>query len=169
MYLASDLRDGREVALKELAFGLFDDGAATRRFAREGALIAALEHPNIVAAHEFFWHEDAPYLVMEYLPGGSLRARVGRLTGGDAVAVLDGVLRGLAHAHAHQIVHRDLKPENLLFAADGTAKIADFGIAKGLADTTLAPSGILGSPPIWRPNRRRAAPWDRGPTSTRWA
>jgi WD40 repeat protein len=163
VYLARDRHDGHEVALKELAFGLADEPAAMRRFAREADLIGSLRHPSIVGAHEFFWHDDAPFIAMEYLPAGSLRPRVGRLSPAAAAVVLDGVLAGLAHAHARGIVHRDLKPENLLFADDGTVKIADFGVAKALADATLsAPSGLLGSPAYLAPEQvagGEVGPW----------
>jgi CHASE2 domain-containing sensor protein len=98
---------------------------------------------------------------MEYVPGGSLRSRIGRLDHDQAAEMLDGVLAGLAHAHTRGIVHRDLKPENLLFARDGTIKIVDFGIAKALADTTTsltADSGLLGSPTYLAPEQALGGP-----------
>src|SRR4051794_23887391 len=163
VHLARDPQDGREVAIKELALGLLDDPAAMRRFAREAAVVASLRHPHIVIAHELLWHDGVPSIVMEYLPGGSLRARVGRLTAGEAAEVLTGVLAGLGHAHAHGIVHRDLKPENLLFGDDDRVRIADFGIAKAAGDTLhSAPSGVLGSPVYLAPEQAaggEVGPW----------
>jgi CHASE2 domain-containing sensor protein/predicted Ser/Thr protein kinase len=162
VYLARHQRSGREVAIKELAFGLTDDPEATRRFAREASLTASLQHPNVVVVDELFWEQDAPFIAMEYLPGGSLRSRVGHLGAAEAARVLEAVLAGLAHAHSRGIVHRDLKPENLLFARDGTVKIADFGIAKALEQTApSAPSGVLGSPTYLAPEQ--AGGGDVGP------
>jgi serine/threonine protein kinase len=112
-----------------------------RNLQREGAAIHGLTHPNIVAARGFDPYADPPYLVMEYVPGTSLRPLIEQrqLTPDDAVAVLRQVLAGLAHAHAHGVVHRDIKPENILiherarsegYSAQGTVKVTDFGLGK---------------------------------------
>jgi len=112
-----------------------------RNLQREGAAIHGLTHPNIVAARGFDPYADPPYLVMEYVPGTSLRPLIEQrqLTPDDAVAVLRQVLAGLAHAHAHGVVHRDIKPENILiherarsegYSAEGTVKVTDFGLGK---------------------------------------
>ena len=165
VYLAyqTDLR--RLVALKELSAFSAADPAFARRFVRESWLIASLSHPSIVTVHEYFEASGAPFIVMEYLPAGSLRSRVGALRPVAVAGVLDGMLGGLAHAHAHGIVHRDLKPENVLVTADGDVKLADFGIAKALdsLDTALTLTGTtIGTPAYMAPEQARAGavgPW----------
>ena len=143
VYLAyqTDLR--RLVALKELSAFSAADPAFARRFVRESWVSASLSHPNVVTVHDYFEADGAPFIAMEYLPSGSLRPRVGALPPARSAGVLEGMLGGLAHAHAHGIVHRDLKPENVLVTADGDVKIADFGIAKALdsLDTALTSTG----------------------------
>ena len=92
-----------------------------------------------MTVHEYFEYEGVPYIAMEYLSQGSLRAYVGTLTLAQIAGVLEGVLAGLAHGEGHSIVHRDLKPENLLVTADGRVKIADFGVARAYADAVTRP------------------------------
>src|SRR6201986_1457648 len=103
------------------------------RFVRESRLAGSLNHPNIVTVLEYFEHDGVPYIAMEYVPGGSLRPHVGRLSLPQLIGVLEGVLSGLDHAGSAGIVHRDLKPENLMVTGEGRIKIADFGIAKATA------------------------------------
>jgi hypothetical protein len=165
VYLAcqTDLR--RMVALKELsAFSAADPGFA-RRFVRESRVTASLSHPSLVTIHDYFEAEGSPYIAMEYLPNGSLRTRVGALSLARIAGVLESMLRGLAHAHAHGVVHRDLKPENVLVTADGGVKIADFGIAKALdsVETALTVTGTtIGTPAYMAPEQALAGeigPW----------
>jgi serine/threonine protein kinase len=146
----------REVALKELASFPTDQAALAERFVRESRLAASLKSENIVALHDFFEHDGVPYIAMELLEHGSLRSYVGRLSVPQLAGVLEGILAGLAHAHAHGIVHRDLKPENVLVTADGTVKIADFGIAKAYSQLLphLTRTGTtLGTPVYMSPEQ----------------
>src|SRR6201996_490977 len=130
VYLAMQRDLQRHVALKELAPYHLADSSFAERFVEESRLAGAMNHPNVVTVHEYFEDGSVPYIAMEYLPHGSLRPFVGRLTTAQIAGVLEGVLAGLAHGEAHGIVHRDLKPENLLVAVDGRVKIADFGGAR---------------------------------------
>ena len=95
-------------------------------------MAGSLNHPNIVTVFDYFEHGGVPYIVMEYLPRGSLRPYWGHLSEAGLARVLEDVLAGLERAESAGIVHRDLKPENILVTADGHVKVADFGIAKAV-------------------------------------
>jgi len=159
VYLARQTDLDRNVALKELGAFHASDPAFAERFLRESRIAGSLSHPNIVTVHEFFEHEGTPYISMEYIERGSLRPYVGQLSLAQIAGVLEGMLAGLAHAHAESqgIVHRDLKPENIMITREGSVKIADFGIAKALnqASAGLAQSlGLPGLLPDHRPGNR---------------
>jgi serine/threonine-protein kinase len=135
VYLARDLETGQPCAVKVLLPHLAEDPAFAARF-REGALLAAsVAHPNIGRVYRVGDDQGYDFTAMEYLPGGTLDAR---LTGQPwplprAVAVLRQVAAALDHAYEHgRIVHRDVKPSNILFAADGRAVLSDFGISQSL-------------------------------------
>lgn len=130
VYLAHQRDLQRHVALKELAPYQAADTTFAGRFVEESRLAGSMSHANVVTVHEYFEEGGVPYIAMEYLPHGSLRQYVGRLSTAQIAGVLEGVLAGLSHGEQHGIVHRDLKPENLLVAADGRVKIADFGVAR---------------------------------------
>ena len=157
VYLARQLDLDRDVALKELgSFHAADPGLA-QRFLRESRLAGSLTHPNIVTVHDYFEYERTPYIAMEYVEGGSLRQYVGALRLAQIAGVLEGVLSGLAYAHAHGIVHRDLKPENVMVTVEGRIKLADFGIAKAYSSATapqLTGTGTaLGTPSYMAPEQ----------------
>jgi serine/threonine protein kinase len=141
VYLAyqRDLR--RHVALKELLAQHLADPSFAERFVEESRLAGAMNHSSVVTVHEFFEHDEVPYIAMEHLPRGSLRPYVGRLSVAQIAGVLESVLAGLAYGARQGIVHRDLKPENLLVAADGRVKIADFGVAR--AYNAAAPRAVV--------------------------
>ena len=154
VYLAEDVQLARNVAVKVLHPSLAADAAFLKRFRAEAQAAAALSHPNIVAV--FDWGTDgtdadgtagAPYLVTEYLAGGSLRAmldRGRRLSPSQALLVGLETARGLEYAHARGLVHRDIKPANLLFGDDGRLRIADFGLARAIAEAAWTePAGVV--------------------------
>lgn len=151
VYLGHDRELGRVVAVKRLADNLSHDRSFRHRFLREAQLAAPLSHPNVVRVYDFGHDPDGrPFIVMEYVEGGSLAemlARDGALTPARVVAVARDCCSGLAYAHAAGLVHRDLKPQNLLLDRDGRVKIADFGIARTLDDgTSLTLTGsVLGT------------------------
>ena len=167
VYLARQPDLGRDVALKELLQFHALDPAMAERFAREARVAGSLSHPNIATVFEAFQHEGIPYLAVEYLERGSLRPFVRSLSLPQVVGVLEGLLAGLAHAHAHGIVHRDLKPENVLITDGGAIKIADFGIAKAYnqvwtAEYPTATGMALGTPVYMAPEQamgRGIGPW----------
>jgi eukaryotic-like serine/threonine-protein kinase len=143
VWLARDLELERPVAVKILSAS-----AAPLRFDREAKSGAALSHPNVVGVFDYGRVEGRPFLVLEYLPGGTLQdvlsaAGGAPLADDETKRIASDVAAGLAHAHEHGIVHRDLKPTNILFDEEGSAKIADFGIARGESDPTLTPPGAL--------------------------
>jgi serine/threonine protein kinase len=138
VYVATDLRLNRSVAVKVVKARGLAGGAAERRFAREARACGRLEHPNIVRVYDFGMAGETAFLVMEYVKGVSWRAqldRMGVIPTATAAAWLDQVLNGIEAAHRAGILHRDLKPENLLIC-EATAdalpqvKILDFGLAK---------------------------------------
>src|SRR3954454_8749404 len=122
----------RFVALKILPQSLAKDPAFADRFAREGRLLARLNHPNIVTIHDFGQANGFFYLLMEFVHGVNLRQamRVGRFTPDHALTVVPKICDALQFAHNEGVLHRDIKPENILLDSKGRLKIADFGIAK---------------------------------------
>jgi eukaryotic-like serine/threonine-protein kinase len=132
VYLANDTLLHEPVALKELIPALVGDEEILKRFLAEARATMRLTHERIVWSHDVFAERGNYYIVMEYMAGGSLEARLerdGALPVGEAVRVAAEVCEGLAHAHAEGVVHCDLKPANVLFDGRGRAKVADFGIA----------------------------------------
>jgi serine/threonine protein kinase/capsular polysaccharide biosynthesis protein len=128
----------RLVALKILPPAAASDPGFAERFNREARALARLNHPNIVAVHDFGKAGTLHYLVMEYVDGGNLRQIecAGRLTPDQALAIVPQICEALQFAHNEGIVHRDIKPENILMDKKGRVKITDFGIAKMLGGTT---------------------------------
>src|SRR4051794_5888596 len=145
VWSAEDQELGRRVAIKLLA-----PNADTLRFEREARAFASLGHPNVTQLYDYGEEKDRPYMVLEYLSGGTLEDRLGSgkpLPDDETFAIAAGVAAGLAHAHGRGVVHRDLKPANVLFDEEGRPKIADFGIARMAAgEGTLTEAGtVLGT------------------------
>ena len=130
VFRAIDTRLNRSVAVKFLSQELSDE--RQRRFQQEARLASALNHPHILTVYETGEFESQPYLVTEFVDGGTLRDWTGSTKPGwrQAVALLVGVADGLTCAHEAGILHRDIKPENILVSRNGYAKLADFGLAK---------------------------------------
>ncbi len=148
VYLATDLRLERPVAVKIMHDHLADDTAFRSRFIQEARSAARLAHPNVVSVFDQGQDSEMAYLVMEYLPGITLRDLLkdyGNLTPEQTLDIMDAVLRGLAAAHEAGIVHRDLKPENVLLADDGRIKIGDFGLARATTANTASGQALLGT------------------------
>ena len=148
VYLATDLRLERRVAIKIMHGHLADDSAFKIRFIQEARSAARLAHPNVVNVFDQGQDADMAYLVMEYLPGITLRDLLkdyGRLTAEQTLDILEAVLSGLAAAHKAGIVHRDVKPENVLLADDGRIKISDFGLARAVNNNTATGQALLGT------------------------
>ncbi|GAA1811754.1 Stk1 family PASTA domain-containing Ser/Thr kinase [Agromyces neolithicus] len=148
VYLATDLRLERRVALKIMHGHLADDNTFKTRFVQEARSAARLAHPNVVNVFDQGQDADMAYLVMEYLPGITLRDLLKdyrRLTAEQTVDIMDAVLSGLAAAHKAGIVHRDVKPENVLLADDGRIKLSDFGLARGASANTATGQALLGT------------------------
>jgi serine/threonine-protein kinase len=160
VYLADDVRLRRRVAVKVLHPALADDGLFLRRFRAEARAAAALSHPHILAVFDWSGDDDSPYLVTEFLGGGSLRSMLDaghRLTTAQALVVGLETARALDHAHRQGFVHRDIKPANLLFGGDGRLRVADFGLARAIAEAgwTEPTGAMLGTARYASPEQAR--------------
>ena len=148
VYVATDLRLERRVALKVMHGHLSDDSVFQSRFIQEARAAARLADPHVVNVFDQGQDGEMAYLVMEYLPGITLRELMReqrRLTIPQAITIMDAVLSGLAAAHRAGIVHRDVKPENVLLAEDGRVKIGDFGLARATTANTASGAQLLGT------------------------
>ena len=146
VYLGTDTRLDRTVALKVMHAELANDEDFVRRFVGEARSVARLSHPNVVAVYDQGADGRTLYLAMEYVPGRTLRDLMnerGRLSPRDALDIMDGILGGLAAAHAAGIAHRDVKPENVLLTSGHSVKVADFGLARTMAGTSHTKTGLL--------------------------
>ena len=174
VYRAHDERLDRDVAIKVLPEEVAGDADRLHRFEREAKAVAHLDHPNILAIHDFGSEDGVAYAVMELLEGESLRELISKegLTTGKAVEYARSIADGLAAAHDKGIIHRDLKPENVFLTTDGRIKILDFGLAKlklPEADLTTetptatldtAPGGLIGTVPYMAPEQVQGQPAD---------
>lgn len=169
VFEAEDVVLHRKVAIKLLSGKDETLDGPTQRFLREARAAARLSHPNVVPIFDVGEIHDVAFLVMEYLPGGSVHQLLqthGRLPWQRAVNLAIHAGRGLAAAHAAGLVHRDVKPANLMLAADGSVKVGDFGLVKVIDDSTLGvpsisgPARLLGTPHFMSPEQCRSEPLD---------
>ncbi len=147
VFAAQDTQLQRQVAVKILHQALANDAGFLRRFQIEAQVAASLSHPNIMVVHDSGTDDGLPFMVMELLGGGSLRAMIDEghlLTASQAAYLGRDIAQALAYAHKRGIIHRDIKPANLLFDHNGVVKIADFGVARALAEASWTePMGAM--------------------------
>ena len=142
VYLAEDTRLGRKVALKLLPASAVADEQAKKRLLREARAAATLDHPNICAVYEVGEEDDQSFIVMQYVEGETLAARIKRqlLDVQAALAIAAQVADALQEAHARSILHRDIKPQNIMLTTRGQVKVLDFGLAKVMRGKAIAES-----------------------------
>src|SRR5574341_767141 len=149
----------RYVAIKVMHPAFKEDPNFLARFKREAQVVARLEHPNVVPIYDYAEHNGAPYLVMKFVEGETLKARLARgpLNLAEAVKIIDAVGAGLDYAHKQGILHRDIKPSNVMLAADGNIYLADFGLARiaQAGESTLSSDSLLGTPQYMSPEQAK--------------
>jgi serine/threonine-protein kinase len=156
-------RLARPVAIKILNIEADTDDDSLARFAAEAQILANIDHPHVVRVHDYVEAEGLCLIVMEQLPGGTMRIRAGRRRSTEAVCAVGlAVAEALGRAHAAGVLHRDVKPGNILLAADGMPKVTDFGIAKIFEGSASTASALVGTwlymaPEQWRSGRLEPA------------
>ncbi|KOO40694.1 Stk1 family PASTA domain-containing Ser/Thr kinase [Priestia koreensis] len=159
VYLARDIILERDVAIKVLRLDFSNDESFIKRFHREAQSATSIAHPNIVSIYDVGEQEDIYYIVMEYVPGQTLKQYIQReapVPIDTALNIMAQITEAINHAHEFSIVHRDIKPQNILIDDHGTAKVADFGIALALSSTTITQtSSVLGSVHYLSPEQAR--------------
>jgi len=156
----------RVVALKVIRAGFAEDREFMERFEREAKAIARLQHPNIVQVHDYDHAGDRPFIAMQYLDGGTLKARLAslaqvgaRMPQTEVLRVVRQIAEALMHAHGLNVLHRDVKPANVMLTKDGRAVVTDFGIAKILGTTQHTQTGVgVGTPEYMSPEQGQGAP-----------
>jgi len=165
VFAADDTRLARRVAVKLLHPALAGDATFLRKFQAEARLAASLNHRNVLHVYDWGAEDGMPYLVLEYLGGGSLRSMLdaGRLLSPQQAATVGAqAAHGLAYAHRRGLVHRDIKPANLLFDEDGRLLVSDFGLARALAEAAITePLGaVMGTARYASPEQVEGRPVD---------
>ncbi len=159
VYKGHHVRLDRHVAIKVLHAVFKDDDSFLRRFTREAQVVARLEHPNIVPVYDFAEHEGYPYLVMRFVQGETLKARLsqGILSTKEIIRVASNIASGLDYAHQQGVLHRDIKPSNILLTQGGGVYIADFGLARitQSGESTMSQDMIMGTPQYISPEQAK--------------
>ncbi len=162
IFRATDTQLGRDVAVKLLRPEYLQDPDFSARFRQEAQAAASLSHPNVVTVYDYGEDPSGPYIVMELVDGEDLATilrRSGALPPRQVARIGAAVARALAAAHARGIVHRDIKPGNILIGRDGQVKVADFGIARAIAEAQMTLPGMtLGSVHYFSPEQARGEP-----------
>jgi serine/threonine protein kinase len=169
VYRAYHVQLARTGAVKVMQ-GISPDVDSIARFRREAQAIAQMRHPNILNVFDFGEHDGTPYMIVEYVPGGSLASRMHHepLNHSAIIETLRGIAKGLDYAHSLGIVHRDVKPANVLLEKDGTPVIADFGLVKLLQSASVSMSGVTtGTPAYMSPEQVTGSPV--GPAADRYS
>src|SRR5712691_1839103 len=172
VYVAEDKRLGRKVAIKFLPAEVATDERARQRLLREAKTAATLDHPNICAIYEVGREGDHSFIVLQYIEGETLAARIKRHLPDlrEALAIAAQVADALNEAHARGIIHRDIKPENIMLTPRGQVKVLDFVLAKVLRDSSIIeadtasmlsiPGMVMGTVPYMSPEQVRGEELD---------
>jgi tRNA A-37 threonylcarbamoyl transferase component Bud32 len=149
----------RYVAIKVMHAAFKEEANFLARFQREARVVAKLEHPNIVPIYDYAEHNGSPYLVMKFIEGETLKARLARgpLSPAETCRIVEAVGAGLDCAHRQGILHRDIKPSNVMLARDGGIYLADFGLARiaMAGESTLSTDSMLGTPHYMSPEQAK--------------
>ncbi len=162
VYLAMQESLDREVALKVMSPVLAANETFCEQFMKEGRIAARLTHPHLMTVHDIGTENGVYYLASEYLPAGTLRERMEGLSTAEILEIARDIASGLAYAHDKGFVHRDVKPGNIMFRSNGTAVLADFGIAKAMKSVSAATmaGNAIGTPDYMSPEQAQATPVD---------
>lgn len=159
VYLAQDIISQRKVAVKVLRLDLRKEPQTKERFEREALATSELSHPNIVSVLDVGTDQGLPYMVMEYVDGPDLKEYIQQnspLALHEVIRIMDQILSAVSLAHKHNVIHRDLKPQNILMDKRGTVKIADFGIAVALNQSSITQTNsVMGSVHYMSPEQTR--------------
>jgi serine/threonine-protein kinase len=165
VYRAQQVSMNRVVAIKVLPKQYVNDDTYMQRFHREVEIVAKLEHRNIVPVHDYGQYEGQPYIVMRYMPAGSVDDLLahGPLDVEKILSLVEQISPALDYAHSKSVLHRDLKPSNVLMDDDGGAYLTDFGIARILGEqpgATITQQGVVGTPSYMSPEQAQGQPLD---------